>query len=383
MTWPVLPDDTLVARKAGELVVVHLPSGAVVHANEQAAFVLEHRQLFSDVDDAARVLADVFDVAEPTMHASLDVLQRRLQLPTPVKRPRAQYLDSARRDRAEAVVPRMVDAEFSVDALGVCVQVVSHDTVLSTALAPLLEAHGGCHAPDERLDVWRDRFGTSIALNGRRMGSDSTLSLALQTVVGMLTAIAVDAGAGRSLLVHAAAVAIDGSGVVLVGGSGAGKTSTTVELVRDGASYLTDELVRVDAPRRRVVGFPRALGLEGPVRLQHPDLRPVWWTDSDVDRRWTLAPRQVGRVAQDATMGMLVFLDQDTSAPPATTALDWPEALARLMPALYNRESLTHDGLDDVIGLLDHVPCYGVRHRGSRSAADQVTALLRDGARGG
>jgi hypothetical protein len=381
MTWPDLPEEVLVAERASRLVVIQPRSGAVVQADAAAAFVLQHRHQFSDLHDAARELGGVFGIAETSMRDQLEALQRQLDLSLTATRGRERYLDAARRHQAEISVPDRGGTTFRVDALGVCVEVVSHDSSLSSALAPLLEAHGDCVEPVERIDVWSGRGGVTTALNGRRMGIDPTLSLALQTVVGLLTAIAVDAGAARGLLVHAAAVDVEGTGVVLAGDSGAGKTSTTVELVRDGAGYLTDELVRVDTRNRWIVGFPRALGLEGPVRLQHADLRPSWWTDSAVDRRWTLAPRHVGRVTTETELGILVFLERDASSAPAAVELDWPEALARLMRGVYNRESLTRVELDDLIGLLASMPCFHIRHQGSRCAADQVTTLLAETSR--
>jgi len=43
------------------------------------------------------------------------------------------------------------------------------------------------------------------------------------------------------LALHAAAVAVDGEVVLLLGGSGAGKSTVSLELVQRGARYLTDE----------------------------------------------------------------------------------------------------------------------------------------------
>jgi hypothetical protein len=50
----------------------------------------------------------------------------------------------------------------------------------------------------------------------------------------------------RLVFVHAGVVALEGRGMVLVGESGAGKTSTVAALLRQGATYLSDEVALLD-----------------------------------------------------------------------------------------------------------------------------------------
>ena len=71
--------------------------------------------------------------------------------------------------------------------------------------------------------------------------------------------------------VHAGVVAWRGSGILLPGSSGSGKTELVAELVRRGAEYFSDEYALVDADGL-VHPYPRALMVRDGGGLQHPVL---------------------------------------------------------------------------------------------------------------
>jgi hypothetical protein len=72
----------------------------------------------------------------------------------------------------------------------------------------------------------------------------------LGQIVGTLTTLLAE-----SLFVHAGAVGFDGRGMILVGESGAGKTSTVAALLRRGATYLSDEVALLDPSAGAVMPF--------------------------------------------------------------------------------------------------------------------------------
>ncbi len=59
----------------------------------------------------------------------------------------------------------------------------------------------------------------------------------------------------RLLFVHAGAVSLAGRGMIIVGHSGAGKTSTVAALIRKGAMYLSDEVALLDPAVGTVAPF--------------------------------------------------------------------------------------------------------------------------------
>lgn len=76
---------------------------------------------------------------------------------------------------------------------------------------------------------------------------------------------------------HAGAVEVDGRVVLVLGRSGAGKSSLTAALVQRGGAYLTDELVALRSDTLRVDSYPRPLDLDGVSR------RALGLGDADLD----------------------------------------------------------------------------------------------------
>ncbi|NQT91634.1 MAG: hypothetical protein HQ559_02650 [Lentisphaerae bacterium] len=62
-------------------------------------------------------------------------------------------------------------------------------------------------------------------------------------------------------MIHGAALDIDGRGVVLTASSGLGKTTLCLELVRQGAGFLSDEIAAVPIAGGPLHAFPRAVGI--------------------------------------------------------------------------------------------------------------------------
>jgi hypothetical protein len=110
----------------------------------------------------------------------------------------------------------------------------------------------------------------------------------LGQVVGTLTTLLT-----RLLFVHAGVVAFDGRGMILVGESGAGKTSTVAALVRRGATYLSDEVALLDPEAGVVIPFTlpmavkpwtrRAAGVLPPGRTVHRERGVDLWFPQRLD----------------------------------------------------------------------------------------------------
>ncbi len=66
---------------------------------------------------------------------------------------------------------------------------------------------------------------------------------------------------GTRILIHAAAVEIDGRGVLLCGASGSGKSTLALALVERGARYLSDEIAAIDDVTMTVSAYPKPITL--------------------------------------------------------------------------------------------------------------------------
>ena len=80
------------------------------------------------------------------------------------------------------------------------------------------------------------------------------------------------------LLLHAGAVSRDGSGIIMPGSSGSGKSSLTLALIQRGYSYFSDEIAVVDPETRELGSFPKPLSIKN--KSVFPDLarrRDLWF----------------------------------------------------------------------------------------------------------
>ncbi len=101
--------------------------------------------------------------------------------------------------------------------------------------------------PDERFATGTVQGGVQWSVEVPRQGWLSVLAgQVVATATGVLQ---------RLLFIHAGAVALGGRGWVLVGESGAGKTSTAAAIVRSGGAYLSDEVALLDAMTRTLHPF--------------------------------------------------------------------------------------------------------------------------------
>ena len=77
----------------------------------------------------------------------------------------------------------------------------------------------------------------------------------------LAAAIAVRIEQGSDLLVHAGAVAWQGSAVIIPGASGCGKSTLAASCVMRGMGYMTDEMVAIDLQSLHITGFGRPIML--------------------------------------------------------------------------------------------------------------------------
>ena len=101
-----------------------------------------------------------------------------------------------------------------------------------------------------------------IDVDGRTVGSAPTAHDVVELFAWYVNRASVERSGDRYLILHAAAVATGGRGVVIAGASGSGKSTLAAALVARGASYLGDEATGLDPERRVLVSNPKPLGLD-------------------------------------------------------------------------------------------------------------------------
>ena len=90
-----------------------------------------------------------------------------------------------------------------------------------------------------------DESTFSISENGNtlfpKLAHDLTLQVLMTELISRLVAVC-----ERGLVLHAAALAWQGDGLILCGKSSSGKSSLAAWLTADGFQYLTDEVIEVN-----------------------------------------------------------------------------------------------------------------------------------------
>jgi hypothetical protein len=159
------------------------------------------------------------------------------------------------------------------------------------------------------------------------------------------------------LFLHAAAVEWDGAAFLLAADSGSGKSTTTWALMHHGFGYMSDELSPLDTGAMRVLPYPHALCLKqdpaAPYALPAATLRLGRTSHVPV----ASLPGPVASGSRPLAGVFLVEHRPDLAAP-QVHAIEASEASARLYVTALNALAHPNDGLEPVVRVAQHVPCF-------------------------
>jgi hypothetical protein len=164
---------------------------------------------------------------------------------------------------------------------------------------------------------------------------------------------------------HAAAVARDGIAALVCGDGGAGKTTLTVALLRQGCAYLTDEVALMDPIHGSVRAYPRFLGIrEGTLSLiEQLKNRSLAFSQVSLsgDRKWFVDPRLVAAAGTvgEARLGHVWFLSGFASAPAITAMEPW-DAARRFARSLRQVRGTGMDRVWTAMEIVRHCRAYEV-----------------------
>lgn len=180
------------------------------------------------------------------------------------------------------------------------------------------------------------------------------------------------------VLLHAAAVAWEGQGIVIPGVTGAGKSTLAGWLAGSGFDVLTDELACVPLGSRRISGFSR------PVSLRHPAVELLAARPGlrDIAEQGTaafdglLVPIEAlcGRPPPaEAPLSLLAFPRYEPKAALSVRPLSQAEAGLRLMGCNLNARNFPDHGLAEVERIAAAAPAVELVY----SSLEGVDAALR------
>jgi hypothetical protein len=168
---------------------------------------------------------------------------------------------------------------------------------------------------------------------------------------------------------HAAALEHEGSGVLLIGASGAGKSTAAWGLAHAGFGYLSDELAPLDPETLEVVAYPRALCLKA-----DPPAHPLPARTLRTARTLHVPPDALpgGVAGGPRPVHALFFVDHRAGTPRASVEpVTKGEAAARLLASALNPLAHPAAGLDAATRIASAVPAFRLR-----TAALPATAAL-------
>lgn len=214
-----------------------------------------------------------------------------------------------------------------LEALGAIVEVQVAGDSAYAAWAEIQRVWHLCAAPDREtapdavIHAVHDTASSTTNDLANGLVENSSLPDLLQMLTQAVTRAAIDAQAGRLVMLHAAGLQDPSTGAVvaLVGPGGTGKT-TLVRTLGPGRGYITDETVAI-TDDHSVLPYPKPLSVR---RRPHGP----WKDETDPLHCGAMAP------VRPATLVAIVVLNrQDTYAgSPAVEAVPTLDAIAALTP---------------------------------------------------
>ena len=135
----------------------------------------------------------------------------------------------------------------------------------------ITEAFGDLAGSPSDANVYRltetplgDRELVVIERDGVIIGGPTLPASALVHLMSDINGLAITSRPDQ-LILHAAALSLDGRGVLLPGPPGSGKSTLAGALVAAGFDYLTDEAAAIDTETLEVAPYPKPLSLSAPV----------------------------------------------------------------------------------------------------------------------
>lgn len=180
---------------------------------------------------------------------------------------------------------------------------------------------------------------------------------------------------------HAAAVAKDGRGLMLLGTSGRGKTTTALGLLNSGCLQIADDHVPTAPDGVSMLGFPSAIALK-PGTWDLPEAQPFLAQPSLQTIRdgalYVTAPKMVA-TGETVPISALIFpeFDPDFSpdAPPELTRVPPEEVLVCAIQA-GARISPGHNTAVPIVTLCNTIPAWRLRYVTSAQSVPACLSLL-------
>jgi hypothetical protein len=181
--------------------------------------------------------------------------------------------------------------------------------------------------------------------------------------------------------IHAACVALNGSGVLLCGDSGAGKTSLAYTCARRGWTYVADDASHLLRPgaELRILGRPHEIRFRSTAAQLFPELAvypPVKRANGKLDLEIKTSELGFRHTAMEVCAGYLVFPNRDFTGPAGVRAMERSRAEEWLFEVLCVGEEEVRVAQRKSLAMLLELPILELCYRDPAEGEAQLRALV-------
>jgi len=184
----------------------------------------------------------------------------------------------------------------------------------------------------------------------------------------------------RYLLFHAAAISHNGQAIVLPAPERMGKTTLSVQLVKSGFKFLSDEVACIDPKRKILKPYPRKLNLnaESCDMLNLPE-----WPEESLRRsgadgtEWSVDIEQIvpGSLSPECFLSHIIFL-RGFGETPRLEPVSSSNALFKLFKFSFTQASRPASQLYKFASIMDGVDCYNLVCAEPERTADLIMRTM-------
>lgn len=212
-----------------------------------------------------------------------------------------------------------------------------------------------------------------VYVDGERQSSWDVPGPITTAVLMELNRSASETASGR-LLLHAGAVERDGVVVVIAGDNDRGKTTLAARLVQRGFSYLSDEVVAVDAQSLGALPYPKPLSVDANTLA----LLGLGGAEEVAASQGNLSPHALGSISAGGQIGLIVYLAEG----PSTTLVNTPASddvrrLVEMLSCTFRASFEDLGALDALSALLQRVPLVRLERADIDDTCVQIESALR------
>ena len=250
--------------------------------------------------------------------------------------------------------------------LEICCREAASESIFSDLMAHM--ECGPVPGPDSRIWVvaGRDQGAWDMALNSRVFFENLAPEEILPHLF-LLTFSLSSRALEEKFLFHAAVLARGEKAIIFPAEAGSGKTTLAAMLVKNGCSFVSDELAVLDTETAEVLPYPMPMSIKPEsmpiLAALYPELEsaPVFPRPDGKYVRYLMPPKdRIAGLKAAFSLAGIVFPKYGPDKKTQLRAIEKPEALNRLAKTGSSDRPLTAEDVRAMITLVDHNPCFAL-----------------------